>query len=242
MDVVEQNGVRTCTFYVPYWIVSKSILTLQYQHDTRITNNNNNYAVNSSDGNDKNDGSRKMKVKLNGIDCLAPDQEYTKQEQTANYMYTSLFNLSSLTDLNTNISDNSTNNNNSNNNNKNEQKDKGSIVGESKNPIRGFPDILNPPIIEGVHRNRKTNQINEKTTMNINESTINNKISKNNESNENNSKNTTSNDTTAFQLMLCGYTVHEDKIARIRVRARGTEWSAGVSPDMGTGGGTLECK
>jgi hypothetical protein len=65
MDVVERQGSRILSFYVPYWVVTSSFLTLEYQHDP------NSVDPPSPEG------------LLNGNDSLSADQEYNiKKEKT----------------------------------------------------------------------------------------------------------------------------------------------------------------
>ena len=60
LDVIDNNGSREIYVYVPYWIITSSFLSIQYNHD-------NSYMVN---GNTK---------ALNGIDGLAADQIYDRK-------------------------------------------------------------------------------------------------------------------------------------------------------------------
>jgi len=50
LDVVDQKGHRIINLYVPYWIVSSSFITLQYQHDARQATERNSKVVNGLDG------------------------------------------------------------------------------------------------------------------------------------------------------------------------------------------------
>ena len=60
LDVVDRKGHRIINLYVPYWIVSSSFITLQYQHDARQATE------------------KKSKV-VNGLDSLAADQLFDEK-------------------------------------------------------------------------------------------------------------------------------------------------------------------
>jgi hypothetical protein len=63
LDIIDFNGTRTLNFYVPYWIVTSSFLSLQYQHDSWGYND-------------------KTSKKLNGIDALSADQTFDEKKNS----------------------------------------------------------------------------------------------------------------------------------------------------------------
>lgn len=50
LDVIDQKGHRVINLYVPFWIVSSSFITLQYQHDSRQASEKNAKIINGLDG------------------------------------------------------------------------------------------------------------------------------------------------------------------------------------------------
>jgi hypothetical protein len=138
MDIVERQGSRILSFYVPYWVVTSSFLALEYQHDP------NSVDPFPPDG------------LLNGNDSLSADQEYNiKKEKT---FFESFF----INEKNEKISKNIKNEKNSkiskNEKNKKIQKSnwwsdlgvvrRGQIL-KSKNHVKGFGDLLNKS--KGTH-------------------------------------------------------------------------------------------
>ena len=166
LDIKETEGSRVCTFYVPYWIVSSSFLSLKYQHDANYVSSTSN--TTSFSGSDKNSN-----ININGIDNLAPDQYYKKKKNFSffdnffgfktDYNETP-FNKSKKNEIknennNNEIISNSNNNNNNNNSTTGSQDNfanirlsqreiqnlhgKGGRVPGSENQTRGLAGILN---------------------------------------------------------------------------------------------------
>ena len=50
LDIIDQKGHRVINLYVPFWIVSSSFITLQYQHDSRQASEKNAKIINGLDG------------------------------------------------------------------------------------------------------------------------------------------------------------------------------------------------
>lgn len=63
LEIEEKDGMRSIKIYVPYWVITSSFLTVQYQHDTSAVSSSSDRSINNSKG-------------LNGVDGLAADQPF----------------------------------------------------------------------------------------------------------------------------------------------------------------------
>lgn len=205
VDIEDKDGTRFIYFYVPYWVITSSVMSLQYQHDSRY-------------------GSGAVEKELNGADGLAADQVYEDLK---------LFKGNNRNFRKQTLTTNGTNNAYRKQKEAFTPRGIGKVCGANgivlgpERPLRGFTDLLvkDSNLISGLlpitqrSKQIKSNDLllRRQQQYSVTESADDGLADSSTES--------------TFRLMQCGYTNKEKRLGRLRLKSRTSHWSYSFSLD-----------